>query len=83
MVEQKEEEWQFRFIDTFFIKRQDEAISRAVFARGIHHVVGIFDALGNALGGDEFPDIVTCEQSRQRFGCDHRINRHLSSESAR
>jgi hypothetical protein len=43
---------------------------------GVHEEVGILHALGNALIGEQFADVVAGEESRQLFGGDISVNGH-------
>jgi hypothetical protein len=53
MRHQAEKERQVAFGDALLVERQDE-ISR----RGVQQEVGVLDALGDALVGQEFADVV-------------------------
>ena len=77
MRHQSEKERQVAPGDAFFIQRQDE-----VAGRGMQQEVGILDALGDALVGQQFAEIVTAEEFRKLVGGDVGVNRHRDYSAA-
>ena len=73
MVEQAEKEGQVGGLDPPFVHRQDEAP-----ARGFDQPVGVRDPFGDALGRDEFADIVMRDESRKFLGPEMGIDGHAS-----
>src|SRR5262249_54833087 len=71
MRHQAEEERQIVPVDALFIQRQDERP-----CRGVQQEVGILDAFGDALVGQQFADVVTLEEFRKLIGGDVGVNRH-------
>ena len=71
MRHQAEKERQVVLGDAFFIQRQDE-----ISGAGMQQEVGILDALGDALVGQQFADIVTGKKFRKLVGGDVGVNRH-------
>ena len=57
--------------DALLIQRQDE-----IAGRGMQQEVGILDALGDALVGQQFADLVTCKEIRKLVGGNVGVNRH-------
>jgi hypothetical protein len=45
----------------------------------VQQEVGILDALGDALVGEQFADVVALEKLREVFGGDVGVNRHVST----
>jgi hypothetical protein len=41
--------------------------------------VGVLDALGDALVGEQFADVVALEEFREVFGGNVGVNRHVST----
>src|SRR6202011_3537843 len=60
-----------------FIQRQDE-VSRT----GVQQEIGILDALGDALVGQQFADLVTGKELRKLVGGDVGIDRHCDYSAA-
>ena len=71
MRHQAEKERQVAFGDALLVQRQDE-VSR----RGVQQEVGILDALGDALVGQQFADVVMLKEFRKLVGGDVGVNRH-------
>src|ERR1700732_3194412 len=71
MRHQAEKVRQIACRDALFIQRQDE-VSRT----GVQQEVGILDALGDALVGQQFADVVTGEILRKLVGGDVGVDRH-------
>ena len=71
MRHQREEERQIVHRHALFIERQDE---RAL--AGVQQEVGILDALGDALVGQQFADVVAVQEFRKLVGGDVGVNRH-------
>src|SRR3546814_1072367 len=69
MIEQRHEEGQSVRLDALFVERQDEAA-----AGGVDQVIAVLDALGDALGRDQFADVVARQERRQRFGGNMRVD---------
>src|SRR5579883_310254 len=67
---QAEKERQVTFGDALFIQRQDEGARR-----GVEQEVGILHALGDALVGQQFADLVVFQKIRKFVGGDG-VNRH-------
>jgi hypothetical protein len=77
MHHQVQKERQIAFGDTLFVQRQDE-----MPGRGVQQEVGILDAFGDALVGQEFTDVVRLEEFREFIGGDVGINRHRAYSAA-
>ena len=71
MRHQAEEERQVAFGDALLIQRQDE-----IAGTGVQQEVGILDALGDALVGQQFADVVTLQKLRKLVGGDVGVDRH-------
>ena len=71
MRHQAEEERQVAFGDALFIQRQDERAGA-----GVQQEIGILDALGDALVGEQLADVVIAEKLRKLVGGDVGIDRH-------
>jgi hypothetical protein len=71
---QAEKERQVAFGDPLFIQRQDE-IARTC----VQQEIGILDALGDALVGQEFADLVLAQEFPKLIGGDVGVNRHVAS----
>src|ERR1700676_491783 len=63
--------------DALFIQRQDE-VSRS----GVQQEVGILDALGDALVGQQSADVVMAQEFRKLLGGDVGVNRHRDYSAA-
>ena len=74
MVHQAEEERQVLRVDALFVERQ-EVLPRA---RG-QQVVGVLDALGDALEGIGFADVVFGEKCFELGVADFRVDRHQAT----
>ena len=72
-----EKERQVALGDALLIQRQDEIAGRAV-----QQEVGILDALGDALVGQQFAEIVGLEEFRKLVGGDVGVNRHRDYSAA-
>ena len=72
-----EEERQVAFGDALLIQRQDE-----IAGRGVQQEVGILDALGDALVGQQFADVVMAKEFRKLVGGDVGVNRHRDYSAA-
>ena len=77
MRHQREKKRQVALGDALLIQRQDEIAGRAV-----QQEVGILHALGDALVGQEFAEIVGFEEFRELFGGDVGVNRHRDYSAA-
>src|SRR3984893_16861556 len=77
MRHQAEKERQVAFRDALFIQRQDE-----MAGGGVQQEVGILDALGDALVGQQLADVVMGQKSRQLLGGDVGVNRHRNYSAA-
>ena len=73
MIQQAEEEGQFRHIGTRFIHRQDEPS-----LRGFDQPVGIGHAFGNAFCRNQFAHVIFMDQRRQLVGGQGRIDCHFA-----
>ena len=71
MRHQRQEIRQIAFRHALFVKREDVGA-----LAGVHQEVGILDALGDALVGQQFADVVTLQKFRKVFGGDVGVNRH-------
>src|SRR6266478_4791539 len=71
MRHQAEKERQVTFRDALLVQGEDE-----IARRGVQQEVGILDALGDALVGQEFADVVLVQKFRKLLGGDVGINRH-------
>src|SRR5229473_1260319 len=77
MRHQAEEKRQVVPCDALFIQRQDE-----VARGGVEQEIGILDALGDALVGQQFADLVSAEKLRKFVGGDVSVNRHRDYSAA-
>ncbi len=77
MRHQGKEERQVALGDALFIQRQDE-----VAGRGMQQEIGILDALGDALVGQQFAEIVMPQEFRKLVGGDVGVNRHRGYSAA-
>src|SRR6266404_5904267 len=71
MRHQAEEERQVALGDAPLIQRQDE-----IAGRRVQQEVGILDALGDALVGQQLADVVCPQKFRKLVGGDVGVNRH-------
>jgi hypothetical protein len=71
-VEHAEEERQVARVDALFVQRQDEAATG-----GVDQIIAVLDALGDALGRNQLADVVTREETAQRFRRDLRVDGHV------
>ena len=71
MFHQVQEERQVGFRDPLLIKREDEAAGA-----GVEIVVRIFDALGDAFAGQQFPKVIGRQKSDQLLIVDQRVDGH-------
>ena len=71
MRHQAEKERQVVFGDSLFIQGEEERPGG-----GMQQKVGILDALGNALVGQEFADVVLVQEFRKLVGGDVGVDRH-------
>src|ERR1019366_8413616 len=71
MRHQAEKERQVVFRDALFIQREEE-----VSSGGMQQEVGILDALGDALVGQQLADVVMAQKLRKLVGGDVGVNRH-------
>ena len=71
MRHQAEEERQIVQCDALFIQREKE-----ISGRRVQQEIGILDAFGDALVGQQFADVVTLKEIRKLFGGDVGIHRH-------
>ena len=62
MLHQRQKERQILGRDTLLVKREDE-----IAAAGMNEKIRILDALGNALIGEQLPDVVTGEKGSKVF----------------
>ena len=62
MLHQRQKERQILGRDTFLVKRENE-----IAAAGMNEKIRILDALGNALIGEQLPDVVTGEKGSKVF----------------
>jgi hypothetical protein len=76
MLHEADEEGQVGGIHALFVERQDEAAGR-----GMEQEVGVLDTLGDALEGQELPDVVAREMGRELLGGDIGIDGHGRSQS--
>ena len=74
MLHQPEEERQVAFGDALFVERENE-----IAGAGVHQKIGILDALGDALVGEQFADVVAGEKAGEIFRRDVGIDRHEAS----
>ncbi len=72
MRHQAEEERQIALRDALLIERQEE---RAL--GGVQQEVGVLDALGDALVGEQFADVVSAEEVRKLVGGNVGVDRHV------
>ena len=77
MRHQRQEVRQVVHRHALFIEREDE---RAL--AGMQQEVGILDALGDALVGEQLADVVACQELREVFGGDVGVNRHEEPQAA-
>src|SRR5262249_25622855 len=77
MRHQRQEVRQIALRHALLIEREDVGALRRV-----HQEVGILDALGDALVGEQFADVVTSKEFRKLFGCDVGVNRHGKTYAA-
>lgn len=77
MRHQAEKERQIAFRDALLIQGEDE-----ISGRGVQQEVGILDALGNALVGQHFPDVVLVQKFRKLVGGDVGVDRHRDYSAA-
>jgi hypothetical protein len=77
MRHQVKKERQVAFGDALLVQRQDE-----VSGRGVQQEVGILDALGDALVGQQFTDVVMLQEFRKLVGGDVGVNRHPDYSAA-
>ena len=77
MRHQREKERQVALGDALFIQRQDE-----IAGGRVQQEIGILHALGDALVGQEFAEIVGFEEFRKLFGGDVGVNRHRAYSAA-
>ena len=77
MRHQRQEVRQIIHRHALFIEREDE---RAL--AGMQQEVGILDALGDALVGEQLADVVAFEELREVFGGDVGVNRHEEPQAA-
>ena len=78
MIEQAEEIRQFGQLDAALVHCQDEPA-----AGRFDQPVGIGYAFGNALGRNEFADIVLADKRGEFFGAEMRVDRHGRGEPIR
>ena len=71
MRHQRQEVRQIVHRHALFIEREDVGA-----LAGVQQEVGILDALGDALVGEQFADVVAFEEFREVFGGDVGVNRH-------
>ena len=71
MLHQADEEGQVVRIDALFIEGEDEAPALAM-----QQEIGVFDAFGYALEGQDGAEIVSAEKGEQRLVRDIGINSH-------
>src|ERR1044072_7406425 len=71
MRHQVQEEWQIIPGDALFIERQNERTGA-----GVQQEIGVLDALGDALVGQQFAELVTVEKLCKLVGGDVGIHRH-------
>ena len=71
MRHQTKKERQVVLGDPLLVQRQDERTRRRV-----QQEVGILDALGDALVGQEFADLVVFQEVRKLVGGDVGVDRH-------
>ncbi len=71
MRHQPEKERQVASFDALLIQRENE-----MAGAGVQQEVGILDALGDALVGQQFADVVTAQKRREFVGGDVGIDRH-------
>jgi hypothetical protein len=74
MIHQAEEERQVARIDALFVERD-----HVLAALGGQHVVGVLDALGDALEGDRPADVVVGEKGLELRVADFRVDRHQAT----
>ena len=77
MRHQAEKERQVAPGDALLIQRQDE-----IAGAGVQQEVGILDALGDALVGQQFADVVIAQEFRKFVGGDVGVNRHRGYSAA-
>src|SRR5665213_4020017 len=77
MGHQAEKERQVALGDALLIQRQDK-----IARRGVQQEVGVLDALGDALVGQQFADAVRRQEFRKLVGGDVGINRHRGYSAA-
>src|SRR5260370_195692 len=71
MGHQPEKKRQVAFRDALLVQGEDE-----ISGRGVQQEVGILDALGDALVGQEFADVVLVQEFRKFVGGDVGVDRH-------
>ena len=76
MIHQAEEERQVPGVDALFVERQDVLAAR----RG-QQVVGVLDALGDALEGVGFADVVFGEEGLELGVADFRVDGHYATSA--
>src|SRR5450432_1972818 len=77
MRHQAEKKRQLVFGDALFIQCQDE-----IAGRGVQQEVGILDAFGDALVGQQFADLVKIQKFRKLVGGDVGVDRHRGYSAA-
>src|SRR5258706_8374785 len=71
MGHQPEKKRQVAFRDPLLVQGEDE-----ISGRGVQQEVGILHALGDALVGQQFADVVSDEEFRKLVGGDVGVDRH-------
>src|SRR6266851_4058300 len=77
MGHQAEKERQVALGDALLVQRQNK-----ISGRSVQQEIGIFHALGDALVGQQFADVVTAQKLRKLVGGDVGVNRHRDYSAA-
>src|SRR5579883_3387962 len=71
MLHQRDEERQVLRLHALLVERQDEGA-----ALRAQEKIRVLDALGDALAGDHFADVVIADEGRELLVTDVRVDRH-------
>ncbi len=72
MLHQPEKERQILWIDALFVEGQNERTLRRM-----HQIVGVLDALGDALARQQAAQVIGTDEARELFVADFGIDRHV------